>query len=270
MQHRLLRTFLCVIAIGFSVAPARPAMAQSRESAPVGERYWIELTGGWWQPDLTGIIASDRLGLIGSAIDFVTDLGFDTSRNGDVRLVLRPARKHKFRFQYTPTDFAGDSVLTRDISFAGQVYPVSLPIQSLLTWTVVRFGYEWDFFYKPRGFVGLLLDVRKTDLTAAIESIVASGEVIGRAPFPALGLVARVHPTRRLAIGFEISGLKLTDLSPEHAFTMSDLEFSATYNLSRFAGLTGGWRRMNTSLVFESDRGELDFRGIWFGAVVRY
>jgi hypothetical protein len=250
-----------------------PAYGQSSarsERDPVGERYWVEFTATWWRPGLTGSVASDSLDLIGSTIDFAGDLGFGDSRTSDFRLVLRPARKHKFRFQYTPVEFSAASVLARDIAFAGQLFPVALPIESLLTWNVMRFGYEWDFFYRPRGFVGLLIEVRRTELTAAIDSLLASGDLLATAPLPALGLVGRVNPTRHLAVNFEVGGLKLSDFSPDHSFTSMDMEFSATYNVTRNVGVSGGWRRLNTSLIAGDDRGELDFKGLWFGGVVRY
>jgi len=261
-----------LIAGAMFLACAAPARAQGSgtPSSAVGERYYIEFSATWWNPLLTGSVSSDRLGLVGSTIDFVSDLGFNRSRQSDMRLVLRPAKKHKLRLQYTPTDFSAQSVLTRDIAFAGQVYPISLPVESLLTWTVLRLGYEWDFLYKPRGYAGVLLEVRKTDLTAAIDSIIGGGEIAGNAPFPAIGFVGRAYPLKELAINVEVSGLKITDFNPDHAFKLLDMEISATFNVTRNAGVSAGWRRMNTSLVFDTDRGVLDFSGLWFGGVVRY
>lgn len=254
----------------FALLLPSATFAQNHANAGVGEKYWIEFSATWWKPSLDGLVQSDKLGLIGSQIDFITDLGFENSKHQDVRLVLRPGRKHKFRFQYSPLEFTGDSVLTRDIAFAGQIYPVSLPVQSLLTWKVMRVGYEWDFFYRPRGFVGVLLEIRKTDLTAALDSFIASGSIAGTAPLPALGVVGRFYPIRNLAIHLEGSGLKLTDFSPEHSFRALDLEFSATYNVTRNVGVSAGWRRMNTNIRFDEDRGDLNFKGLWLGGVVRY
>lgn len=236
----------------------------------VGESYWIEFSATWWKPGIDGLVSSDRLGLVGSQIDLVTDLAFKNSRHSDIRVVLRPARKHRFRLQYTPLEFSGESVLTRDITFAGQVYPVSVPVQSFLSWKVLRVGYEWDFFYRPRGFVGVLVEVRKTDFTAGIDSIVGGAEIFANAPLPALGVVGRAYPIRNLAVNFEVVALKLTDIVQDVSFDMMDLEFSATYNVTRNFGVSGGWRRMNTDVTFEEDRGVLNFKGLWFGGVVRY
>jgi hypothetical protein len=271
--HRRTLRFVAVVALAGSLAAgAAPAFAQSTSTSDraTGERYWVELVVGSWRPDLTGAVSSDQLGLIGSRIDFVSDLGFGAGRFTDVRLVLRPAKKHRFRFQYTPMEFAGDSILSRDIAFAGQVYPVALPVQSLLSWKVMRIGYEWDFFYRSRGFVGILLEARMTDLSASLDSIVGSGSIAGSAPLPAIGVVGRAYPLRNLALNVEVSGLTIGDVSPSHAFDTMDAELSATFNLTNNVGVTGGWRRMNTNIRFDTDRGELDFRGLWFGGAIRY
>jgi len=257
-----------------SIVLAAPSSAQTQVAKPtapgLGERYWIEFTATWWQPGLDGAVSSDRLGLIGSRVDFVTDLGFHNTGHQDVRVVLHPAKKHKVRFQYSHLTFGGDSVLSRDIAFKGQIYPISLPLQSDLTWNVLRLGYEWDFFYRPRGYVGMLVEIRQTDLSAALTSFLASGEVTGNAPIPSLGLAGRVYPIRQLAINAEGSFMKVTDLDPEHVGQTFDFEVSGTYNFHRTVGVSAGWRRMNTNLTFEQDRGDLKFAGFWIGGVVRY
>jgi hypothetical protein len=253
-----------------ALAAAQPGPDKNDDKAGVGERYWVEFTATWWQPDLTGFVGSDRLGLAGTSIDFLTDLGFDSVRQNDIRFVLRPAKKHKLRVQYTPASFTGQNVLTREVTFAGLVYPISLPIESRLSWNVLRVGYEWDFFYRPRGFVGLIVETGITELEAGLDSFLASGEVTGSAPLVAFGLAGRVYPVKHLAIHLEGTGLKLTDLEPNHFFQTMSLDMSATYNITRNFGVSGGWRRSNTELRIDEDRGKLDFSGIWFGGVVRY
>ena len=268
--RRTARIVIAAVVLAFSLGPATSRASAQEPFKATGDKYWIEFSFNWWLPAAGGSVASDALGLIGSEINLASDLGFNDTREMDLRLVLRPAKKHKFRFQYTPAAFSASSVLTRDISFAGTVYPVSLPVESLLSWNVMRFGYEWDFIYKPRGYVGLLVEVRHTTMEAAIDSIIGSGQVEASGPFPSIGIVTRVNATKDLAINAEFSTLKLTDLIPDHDFWLLDLDISATYNLARYFGISGGWRRQNTSLKLAGDRGEVDFKGLWIGGTVRY
>jgi hypothetical protein len=163
-------------------------------------------------------------------------------------------------------------VLTREIVFAGQTFPVSLPIESSLEWKVWRFGYEWDFISRSRGFMGVLIEGRKTDLTAELNSLVSSGEVFASAPLPAIGIVTRVYPLPDLAVHFEFSGMKAPDsfFGDRFSGVYTDMELSATVNITKNLGVNVGWRRMNTDIRVNADYGDLNFRGYAFGGIVRF
>src|SRR5580765_6821978 len=221
MMRRLPSFMFVLVAFVSATVFATPALAQT--PIGIGEKYWIEFTVGWWQPTPTGSVASDRLDLIGSRVDLVGDLALQGAAHGDLRLVLHPARKHKFRFQYSPVGTDGDSVLSRDIVFKGQTYPVSLPVQSTVNWTVMRFGYEWDFLYKPRGFLGVLVEVRQTHLDASLNSFIASGEITGDGPVPSIGVAGRVHATRHLSISADASAGFLSDFTGTHDLKSLDI-----------------------------------------------
>jgi len=263
--------FVLALTLTASVAPAQTAQPDPKPNPnnAVGEKNWIEFGANWWQPGIDGSVQSDRLGLAGSQIDFQGDLAFDTSRQADFRLVLRPAKKHKIRMQYTPTEFTGESLLTRDINFAGTVYPVSLPVESQLTWRVFRVGYQWDFFYRPRGFVGVIIETGMINMNAGIDSIIGSAEVAATSPIVAFGLAGRFYPIRHLAINMEGTGL-LADVDAENSLETLALDFSATYNFTNYVGVSGGWKRTSTKLQLDADRGTVIFAGLWIGGVFRY
>jgi hypothetical protein len=248
------------------------AGAQSLASRPaIGENYRVEVSAIWWKPDVIGVITSDRLNLIGSRIDFVTDLGFEQTRFREFKVVVRPGTKHKLRLQYTPIEYRNEGVLAREVTFAGSVFPVALPVESTLTWHVWRVGYEWDVLYRSRGYIGLLFDARVTKLTASLDSIVASGSVLAEAPLPALGIVMRAYPLPDLALTFEVSGMKLPEaLLDDREGDYLDLDLSATVNINEGFGVSAGWRRMDTTLRVKQDFGELRFRGLWFGGAIRF
>ena len=56
-------------------------------------------------------IASQSLGILGSTIDFKKDLGLTDQHFPEVHLELRPATRHKFRFQYIPIKYDQSGVL---------------------------------------------------------------------------------------------------------------------------------------------------------------
>lgn len=242
----------------------------------VGERYWVEVAGTLWNPELFGLISSEQFGLIGSDIDFSEDLNYETTRFRDLRIVVRPTRKAKFRIQYTPMRYEAETSFTRNIVFNGINYPVGVPIESSFDWKVWRFGYEYDFFYRSRGFVGMLAEVRWTQMDARLATNTPAispryDEFTSiKAPLPALGVVARAYPLPALAVNFELSGMKVPDIDPNYQGDYFEWDLHGTFNVTNNVGVQMGWRKATTFIGIEDDLGDLKFQGFWFGGALRY
>jgi hypothetical protein len=254
-----------------------PAIAGAQYGAPelgssvAGEQYHVELSGTIWNPDLQGVISSQRLGIIGSDVDFIDDLGFKRTRFKDMRIVLRPGRKSRFRIQYTPVTYTAETNLKRDIIFNGQKFPLNLPLQSQFDWKVWRFGYEYDVIYRERGFIGVLLEGRYTQMTAELASPLMSEFTKVKAPLPAIGLVGRAYVLPEVAVNFEVSMFRVPEGAiPDIEANYYDWDIHGTFNLHRHVGLQVGWRRMTNFLTVEEDTGDVKFQGLWFGGAIRY
>jgi hypothetical protein len=269
------RGFILICALVTLLAPAN-ALAQysapDLDTTAVGERYHVEIAGSLWNPSLAGQIqvSSDQWGIVGSSIDFKEDLAFETTRFKEFRAVLRPSRKSKFRLQYTPVHYAAETILRRDIVFNGQRFPLSLPIASEFDWNVWRIGYEYDFVYKPRGFVGMLVEVRHTKMNAKVASPLVTEYTEQQAPLPALGGVGRIYVLREVAINFEMTGFRVPDIDSDYKAHYYDWDLNTTVNVSNNVGLQVGWRQQTTFLTIKNDVGSLEFRGLWLGAALRY
>ena len=134
MQHH--RVFVVVTSLVTLLAVARPADAQVRARGvdpATGETYHVEIMGGLWTPTPEMVVSSDFLGITGTDIDFVSDLGILKKRFRELRLVLRAARKHKFRFQYVPIGYQADTVLERPVIFQGIRYDAGIPVTTSVT-----------------------------------------------------------------------------------------------------------------------------------------
>lgn len=253
-----------------------PAAAQAQYGAPeldssaVGEKYHVEVAGSLWNPDVFGQISSEQFGQLGTKIDFQQDLAYKKTRFKDLRIVLRPSRKSKFRIQHTPIRYDAETTLKRDITFNGQKFPLALPINSEFNWNVWRFGYEYDFIYKSRGYVGMLLEGRYTQMTAELNSPLTNEFSSTKAPLPAIGIVGRAYVLPEVAINFEVTGFKLPDVDPKYKANYYDWDINGTINVSNYVGLQVGWRRMTTFLDVKNDTGDLKFQGLWLGAALRY
>jgi hypothetical protein len=264
---------IAAVAAAALLAPAAASAqfaSQERLTPVIGENYHVELAGTFWNPSPFGVISAKQFDIVGSNVDFVNDLGFETTRFKDLRIVLRPSRKSRFRIQYTPVVYTAETQLKRTIVWNGQTYSANLPINSTFGWKVWRLGYEYDFLYTNRGFVGALIEARATHFSAELNSPLNNEYTTVKGPLPAIGLVGRAYVLPEVALNFEVSGFKIPDIDPKYQATYFDWDINGTFNFTNNVGVQVGWRRMTTFLSVEGDTGDLKFQGMWFGAAVRY
>ena len=214
---------------------------------------------------------SESLGIVGSRIDFVTDLGIEKTRFKQLKVVLRPTQKHKLRFEYTPITYEAVGTIKRDIVFNGQKYPVSLPVATNLQWKAYRFIYEYDFVYRDRGFFGMLLEAKYTNVRAELTNLLAAEFVEARAPIPSIGAIGRVYVVPNISITGELSGLATGGLFGEdYRAHYADFDLYGTVNFNDYVGAQVGYRSFNVFYHVKEDEGELILKGLYFGGVVRF
>jgi hypothetical protein len=264
-----------VIAAAVVVLMASPAAAQFQAQPTgepvIGERFWIEGSAGFWNPSADMAISSESLGIPGDDIDFKRDLGLNDERFSELHLVLKPGRKHKFRFQYIPIKYEQSATITRNIVFNGQLYRIGVPVNSVLDWKAYRFGYEYDFISSDWGFAGLILEAKYTDVRAELASPIISEFAHAAAPIPAIGGIARVYVTPNISITGEFSGLKIPnsiDESFEAHYT--DLDVYGTFNFTSNIGAQLGFRALDVGYLVDEDTGSFAVKGLYFGVVARY
>ena len=259
------------------VLTASPALAQFRprplNDPATGESYRIEGSAGFWNPSATMSISSEALGIGGTTIDFKKDLGLKDKRFGELHAVLKATRKHKLRFQYIPIKYTQQATIPRNIVFNGQLYRVGIPVNSSLEWKAYRFGYEYDFIVKDRGFGGFIFDFKYTDVRASLASPVLDQAEFAHAsaPIPALGGIVRVYVVPTVSITFELTGIKVPDsISKDFKAHYADLDLYGTVNLTSNIGAQLGYRSFDVGYLVEQDTGSFNLKGLYFGVVARY
>jgi hypothetical protein len=237
-----------------------------------GERYHVEAAAGFWSPAADMSIASEGLGIVGSKIDFKQDLGLNDARFRELHLLLRPATKHKFRFQYIPIKYSAQAVqISRDIVFNGQRYRVGLPVNWALDWKAYRFGYEYDFIYRDRGFGGVVVDFKYTDVQATLESPIVNEFAHARAPIPSIGGIGRFYIFPNLSITGELTMIAIPDsVSESFDAHYKDLDIYGTYNFTNNIGAQFGYRSFDLGYLVDDDTGSFVLKGVYFGVVARY
>src|SRR5690349_15405769 len=94
------------LAAGLYAAPASAQYQPRSLSDPAtGETYHIEGAIGFWNSKADMTISSSGVGIPGSQINLKDNLGLTDSKFSEFHITLRPARKHKLRFQYIPIKY---------------------------------------------------------------------------------------------------------------------------------------------------------------------
>lgn len=257
------------------ILAASPAAAQytsfNQPDPAIGEKYHVELAVGLWNPTPQIIFASEQFGIPGSDISLQDDLDVAKKTFRDFRLVLRPARKHKFRAEYVPIVYEIDTVLRRSIIFNGNLYQVGLPIQGELKWDAWRFGYEYDFIYRDRGFLGIIAEAKYTHVSADLAAPGISEFAEAKAPIPAIGLVGRGYLTRNFAITGEFTAFRLPENEDrDYSGKYYDFDVYATLNFTNNFGVTGGYRRLTLGYQVDNDFGDFRMNGLYVLGVARF
>ncbi len=273
MRTRVATVAVFCLFFGLTTAPVHAQSGAPRaEDRATGETYHVEVGGYFWNPTPAIDITSESLpGIPGSRIDFVKDLGIEQSRFRQLKVVLRPATKHKFRFEYTPISYEAVGSLTANIVFNGIEFPVTFPVATDMKWKAYRFGYEWDFVYRDRGFVGLLLEAKYTEVEATLSNIFDTEFVRARAPIPAIGVIGRVYVVPNISITSEFSGIKLPEsIHEDYRAKYYDFDLYGTINFNDHVGAQVGYRSFVVFYKVKGDEGDLRLRGFYFGAVGRF
>jgi hypothetical protein len=261
---------VCTV-IGFT-AIASPAAAQfSPPPEPaVGEDYHVEVSYGWWNADPSLLVNSESLGIPGTDVDLVEDLGVEQKQLGRLNVVLRPATKHRFRFEYLPIRYQAEATVRREFIFNGQIYRIGLPVQTEADYLTYRFGYEYDFVYRSRGFAGVLFDLKYTDVNVELTSPIGVEFAHAIAPIPTIGFVGRGYLAKNFAVGGELSFFRLPGEYENYDGKYTDVDFYGTVNFTNNVGATLGYRSIDVFYKAERDNGALKFSGLYISGVVRF
>ena len=268
--------FLSIVTLGLLGVPAA-ASAQYRPSlngAAIAEDYHIEAAYNWWNAEPSLIVNSESLGILGTDVNLISDLGIQKHRLGKFNLVLKPSKKHRFKFEHLPIKYTTDAFpVTREFIFNGQRFTVGLPVTTVVDFTTDSFGYEFDFLYFSRGWVGAGINLLLTNINVDLQSPIGPEFIAQSAPIPAFNFSGRGYVTPNFSIDAELKFFRIPEsierqIEGDGSFT--DFDLHGTYNFNKYVGAQLGWRKTAIFYTAEADTGDLKFKGLYFGGVVRY
>jgi hypothetical protein len=258
MRQRLLVLAFCSTA----ALAAAPAAAQNTNVGEVSLLFWTP------DPELALQSGSITAATGIEEIDFVEEFGIEREMFPEVRFSV--GRRHKFRLHYIPVRYEADTIIQRTITFRGQTFTIGAPASADIDWDIWRFGYEWDFVSRERGFVGLIAGLRYNRLDASIESpaLAQVAATEQRAPVPTIGGIGRGYLHEMVSVTAEFSGLRIETSEFEAKFLDFDINGAVTFG--RHIGVQGGFRQVTVDYFIDDDVGDLKLRGPYFGVVARF
>lgn len=254
------------VSVALVMSVGAPVFGQSAPSMrEADEKYHVELAAGAWNPTPTLLISSEPQG---TNIDLV-NISVDRRWIGELRLVVQPVPKHKLRFEYIPIDVETTMTLRRDIIFRETLYQLGLSVDSVFNWTAMRFGYEYDFLTARRGYAGLLIEAKDTNVRVQLANARAIRLANVNALTPTIGGIGRLYAGHNLSFGVELSGFNLRGSENRRAHYV-DFDGSGTLAFTKRFGIQFGYRSLDISYDLDTDTGLLKMNGLYAVGLVRY
>src|SRR5262249_51020855 len=140
-----------------------------------------------------------------------------------------------------------------------------------LDWKTYRFGYEYDFIARPRGFIGFIAEVKHTIVEARLQNAVADGISRQAMPVPALGGIVRFYAHSRLSLTGEATYFAVPDRPDGHyGGSILDIDAYATWNVSRHLAGQAGFRDIDIHHLGEWNTATFTLKGAHLGVVFRF
>jgi len=237
--------------------------AASAQGSP--ENYGFE--GGliFWKPSPEIVLTS---GALGTPVDFINTFAVEDKRFRSYRIVTK-AGKNKVRFSKEDIKYDATAALPVTVRFQGQTYTVGVPTTAELDWHLTRIGYEWDPVSGPRGFLGLVFDLKYSNINAQLSAPGVTAQVFEhKIPVPTIGGIGRGYLGQYISVTAELTGFKVNRSDFEAKFF--DFDLYGTANLGRNLGAQYGYRRVTVNYDIDNDLGDLKLKGPYFGLLVRF
>jgi len=191
--------------------------------------------------------------------DIIAILGVDELSEEDKQVVHRARRIERFLSQ---PFLVAEAFTNRP----GEVTPLAETIRSFEELCDGKHDAlpESAFMY-----VGGILEAKYSDVSASLTSVVATGSESVKAPFPAIGVIARTYLAPNLSLTGELTGIKIPSI---HSFSGHDVDVDvyATLNFAKWIGVQAGYRAMDVAFTSSNDTGSITLKGAYLGGVVRY
>jgi hypothetical protein len=224
--------------------------------------------GYYWFPELSGVIRVDDAGIVGTELDLEDDLDVD-NESYPVIEVFAGIGKHHLSLAFYNLDYDGDTVLTKDIYFKGELFHANERVVSSLEYNHYDVMYRYDLIdlenFLAGGSLGLVARLMVFDGSASIASATVTAKEDFTAPIPMVGanfhvgILKDIIEGRVLVTGIEYSNNKAFDGQAEISLTPFP-----------FLDIHGGYRFLKIDVEEDDVKLDLDNSGLYMALTVSF
>ena len=230
--------------------------------------FELGVRGYYWFPELSGVIRVDDAGIVGTELDLEDDLGID-NESYPVIEVLAGIGKHHLSLAYYNLDYDGDTVLTKDIYFNGELFHANERVVSNLKYDNYDVMYRYDLIdlenFLAGGSLGLVARVMVFDGSTSIASATVTTKEDFTAPIPMVGanfhvgILKDILEARVLVTGIGYSDNTAFDGQAEISLTPFP-----------FIDIHGGYRFLKIDVEEDDVKFDFDNSGLYVALTVSF
>jgi len=264
LGERLIPIIVIIIVL---LGMGSPAGAEDEQ---MPDRFMLRL-GGYHVSNAETIVRLDANDLpVGTYIDFSKTLGGETSTT-----VARLDGRYRFNdrhgvvFAWYALRFNGSRVLTEDIEWNGQIYPINTRVDSEINFDIYKLSYQYSLFHNEKAELGVSFGfhVMKAEARLEARGINQSGGQSVTAPLPVWGLFAEYNFTPRLS-AYHNYQLFFVNFEDKVRGGLQDLLIGLEYRLFRNVGIGAAYNRFSLDVKMKGDKSTLYLNTNWNGALL--
>ena len=230
--------------------------------------FELGVRGYYWFPELSGVIRADDAGIVGTELDLEDDLGVD-NKSYPIAEVFAGIGKHHLSFAFYNIDYDGDTVLTKDIYFNGELFQANERIVSSLEYDNYDAMYRYDLLdlenFLAGGSLGLVARMMVFDGSASITSATVTTKENFTVPIPMVGanfhvgILKDIIEARVLVTGIGYSDNTAFDGQAEISLTPFP-----------FLDIHGGYRFLKIDVEENDVKFDVDNSGLYMALTVSF
>jgi hypothetical protein len=232
---------------------------------PTGNRLAIA-AGGFWPNLDTKVRLDSSDGILGTTIDFETNLGMEESKALPIFVARwRISRRNAIDFAYFDLDRSGQAISDVTIRFGDVIFPANLPLNSFFDSEVYSAAWSYSFIHRPKTDIAFQIGLNIQDISVGIKGPFGNltEEADVTAPLPTFGLSFQHFFTDKWSIDARM-GIFAIDIE------LSSGDFSGEV-VSFGAGLGfDPWRRLGFRFGMEYFAVKLDIEDEDWAGALRY